>query len=189
MGKYIAFLRAVNVGGTVLKMEDFRKTLEYISYKKVKTYIQSGNAVFEHTESNKRRMEAEITSELKNRLNVATVVIVLTKEELQAVVESHPLVHLGDGKNLYVTLLSHESAKEDVEVLMETMNDIDKHEVKHRVVYSYYGEGYGTSRRSNNFIEKILKVSATTRNWATMKAIMDLCDKRDIAGIEQRFVV
>jgi len=189
MGKYIAFLRAVNVGGAVLRMEDFRKTLEYIGYSGVKTYIQSGNAVFEHTESNKRRMEAEIDSELKNRLKVETLAIVLSREELQAAVESHPLSHMGDAKNLYVTLLSHEAAKEELETLMETMNDIDRHEVRHRVVYSYYGEGYGKSRRSNNFIEKILKVSATTRNWTTMKAVMDLCEGREPAGIEQGSVV
>jgi uncharacterized protein (DUF1697 family) len=176
MGKYIAFLRAVNIGSTALTMEDLRNTFEYIGYKKVKTYIQSGNAVFEHSESNKRRMEAEINSELKNRVNVATVAIVLTKEELKAIAEVHPLAQLGEEKNLYVTLLSHEPAKEDVEVLMETMNDIDKHVVKHRIVYSYYGEGYETSRRSNNFIEKILKVSATTRNWATIKAVTDLSE-------------
>ncbi|HWP67767.1 MAG TPA: DUF1697 domain-containing protein, partial [Rectinemataceae bacterium] len=100
-------------------------------------------------------------------------------DELKSIVESHPLADRGDADNLYVTLLSHQPQREDVEVLMETMNDIDKHEVKNRVVYSYYGNGYGTSKRSNNFIEKILKVSATTRNWSTMHKIMELCVKSD----------
>lgn len=179
MAKYIAFLRGVNVGGVVLKMEDFKKVLEYLGYKNIKTYIQSGNAVFENSDSNKRRMEAEIAFEIKIKSIVTTVVIVLSMDELKSIVESHPLAGLGDADNLYVTLLSHQPQREDVEVLMETMNDIDKHEVKNRVVYSYYGNGYGTSKRSNNFIEKILKVSATTRNWNTMHKIMELCMESD----------
>jgi uncharacterized protein (DUF1697 family) len=178
MGILIALLRGVNVGGIALKMEDFRKILEYIGCRKVKTFIQSGNAVFEHAESNKRKIEAEIAFELKNIAGVSTVVIVLSKEELKAVVEAHPLSALGDEGSLYITILAHEPASEDVEALMETMNEVDKHIVKHRIVYSYYGNGYGTSKRSNNFIEKMLKVSATTRSWNTMKKIMQLCDER-----------
>lgn len=175
--KYIAFLRGVNIGGIVLKMEDFKKVLEYIGCRNVKTYIQSGNAVFEHSESNKRRMEAEIAFELQIIAKVTTVAIVMEKEELRGIVEAHPLAQLGDEKNLYVTILAHEPAREDVEALMETMNDVDKHEVKHRAVYSHYGNGYGTSKRTNNFLEKMLKVPATTRNWTTMKKIMEMCDE------------
>jgi len=175
MGKYIAFLRGVNVGGIVLKMEDFKKVLEYLGYRNVRTYIQSGNAVFENSESNKKRMEAEIAFEIKIIGKITTVAIVLAMDELKGIVESHPLAGSGDADNLYVTLLADHPQKEDVEVLMETMNDIDIHSVKNKVVYSYYGNGYGTSKRSNNFIEKILKVSATTRNWNTMRKIMELC--------------
>ncbi|HWP69044.1 MAG TPA: DUF1697 domain-containing protein, partial [Rectinemataceae bacterium] len=78
MGKYIAFLRGVNVGGIVLKMDDFKKVLEYLGYQNIKTYIQSGNAVFENSDSNKRRMEAEIAFEIKIKSKVTTVAIVLS---------------------------------------------------------------------------------------------------------------
>lgn len=175
MGKYIVFLRGVNVGGSILKNDDFKKALAYIGYSNITIYIQSGNAIFENNETNKRRMEADIAYELKSIAGVTTVAIVLSVDELRTVAESHPLELSGDGKNLYVTLLSHEPDKKDIEVLMETMNDIDIHEVRNRVVYSYYGNGYGTSKRSNNFIEKILKVSATTRNWVTLNNILKLC--------------
>lgn len=179
MAKYLALLRGVNVGGVVLKMEDFRSVLEYIGFAKVRTYIQSGNALFESGEDNKRRMEAAIASELKARAGRDIVVIVKTIPELRRIVEVHPLAALGDIGKLYVTILSHEPAKEDVEALMETMNDVDRHEVEGRVVYSYYGEGYGASKRTNNFIEKILKVSATTRNWETMNKLLDLAMEKD----------
>ncbi len=174
MGCYFAFLRGVNVGGVVLKMEDLRKLLEYIGYAKVRTYIQSGNAIFESAESNKRRMEAEIAHEAKAVVGKDIGVIVLSREELAAIVASHPLASLGPVENLYVTLLSLEPEAGDRDNLLGTMNDVDRHEMGKRVVYSYYGEGYGNSKRSNNFIEKMLKVTATTRNWTTMTKLFEL---------------
>jgi len=174
MGSYFVFLRGVNVGGVVLKMEDLRKLLEYIGYSKVRTYIQSGNAIFECGESNKRRMEAEIAQETKAVVGRDIGVIVLSLEELAAIVASHPLASLGPAEKLYVTLLSQEPEAGDRDNLLGTMNEVDRHAMGKRVVYSYYGEGYGNSKRSNNFIEKMLKVTATTRNWTTMTTLYEL---------------
>ena len=174
MATFFVFLRGVNVGGVVLKMEDLRKLLEYIGFTKVRTYIQSGNAIFESGEANKRRMEAEIAFETKAVVGRDIPVFVLSREELDAIVAEHPLAILGSEDKLYVTLLAQEPEAEDRENLMGTMNDVDRHAMGKRVVYSYYGEGYGNSKRSNNFIEKMLKVNATTRNWATMTKLYEL---------------
>ena len=174
MSRYIAFVRGINVGGVVLKMEDLRQILGYIGFSNVETYIQSGNALFDSKQGNKRKMEAEIAQEIKNKIDRGVVVIVKSVEELRRIAASHPLEALGDPKNLYVTLLSHDPTGPDIETLMETMNEVDRHEVAHRVVYSYYGQGYGNSKRSNNFLEKILKVSATTRNWTVIQKLAQL---------------
>lgn len=174
MARYIAFVRGVNVGGVVLKMEDLKKMLEYVGLKNVSTYIQSGNALFDSKQVNKRKMESEIAQEIKNKLDRDIAVIVKTAEEIRRIAATHPLESMGDPKNLYVTLLSYDPTGPDVETLMETMNEVDRHEVANRVVYSYYGNGYGNSKRSNNFIEKILKVSATTRNWAVIQRLAQL---------------
>ena len=174
MSSYFAFLRGVNVGGVVLKMEDLRKLLEYIGFAKVRTYIQSGNAVFESAEANKRKMEAEIAYEVKALVGRDIGVLVFSTEELAAIVATHPLEALGPEDKLYVTLLAQEPEEADRENLLETMNDIDRHAMGKRVVYSYYGEGYGNSKRSNNFIEKMLKVMATTRNWNTMRTVYEM---------------
>jgi uncharacterized protein (DUF1697 family) len=177
MDKYIVFVRGINVGGVVLKMEDFRKILSFIGFSNIQTYIQSGNAIFESKDSNKRKMEAEIAYEIKNVAGIDVGVIVLTQDELKSLTASHPLKELGDPKNLYVTLLSHEPDAADAENLLDTMNEIDTHVIKNRAVYSYYGEGYGNSKRSNNFIEKMLKVMATTRNWNTMEKLYSMINE------------
>ena len=182
MGRYVALIRGINVGGVVLKMEDLRHILEYVGFSGVRTYIQSGNAVFESRESNKRKMEAEIAQEIKNKVDRDVAVIVKTVDELRRIVESHPLADLGEAKNLYVTVLAYDPTGPDVETLMETMNEVDRHEVMNRAVYSYYGKGYGTSKRSNNFIEKILKVSGTTRNWETLNRLYELASGNESEG-------
>jgi uncharacterized protein (DUF1697 family) len=174
MSRYVALVRGINVGGVVLKMEDLKRMLEYVGFSKVRTYIQSGNAIFETKEVNKRKMEAEIAQEIKNKIDRDIVVIVKTAEEIARIAAAHPLADLGDEKNLYVTVLAYDPTGPDIETLMETMNEVDRHEVANRAVYSYYGQGYGNSKRSNNFIEKILKVSATTRNWATIRKLAEL---------------
>ena len=174
MPRYVAFVRGVNVGGVVLKMEDLRKMLEYIGFTKVSTYIQSGNAIFDSKQANKRKMESEIAQEIKNKLDRDVAVIVKTVDEVRRIAGSHPLAELGDEDKLYVTILAYDPTGPDIEILKETMNDVDRHEVANRVVYSYYGNGYGNSKRSNNFIEKILKVSATTRNWSVIRKLAEL---------------
>ncbi|HUX38677.1 MAG TPA: DUF1697 domain-containing protein [Rectinemataceae bacterium] len=174
MSSYFAFLRGVNVGGVLLKMEDLQKLLEYIGFTKVRTYIQSGNAIFESGQGNKRKMEAEIAYEVKAVVGRDIGVLVFSMEELAAIVASHPLEALGPAEKLYVTLLAQEPEEGDRENLLGTMNDIDRHAMGKKVVYSYYGEGYGNSKRSNNFIEKMLKVTATTRNWTTMRTVYEM---------------
>jgi uncharacterized protein (DUF1697 family) len=174
MGCFCAFLRGVNVGGVVLKMEDFRKLLAYIGFSNARTYIQSGNAVFESPESNRRKMEAEIAHEVKHLVGRDIAVFVLSAGDLGNIVAAHPLAAMGDSGKLYVTLLSQDPEAGDRDNLLGTMNDIDLHAMGSRVVYSFYGEGYGKSKRSNNFIEKMLRVSATTRNWDTMNMVYQM---------------
>ena len=161
-----------------------RKILSYIGYSSVRTYIQSGNAVFQCGESNRRKMEAEIAHEVHHLLRREVTVFVLSLDDLRAITSAHPLAAMGDQSKLYVTLLSHEPEAADRENLLGTMNEVDRHEVSGRVVYSYYGEGYGTSKRSNNFIEKMLRVGATTRNWSTMRSVLDLAEGKEADALE-----
>jgi uncharacterized protein (DUF1697 family) len=53
MTQYIAFLRAINVGGRLVKMEDLKKMLAMPGMKNISTYIQSGNVVFESGEADR----------------------------------------------------------------------------------------------------------------------------------------
>jgi len=75
MSKYIAFLRAVNVGGRVVKMEQLKKIFEDLKLKNVKTFIQSGNVIFETMEKDKNILTKKIEKKLKASLNYEVLVI------------------------------------------------------------------------------------------------------------------
>ena len=69
---------------------------------------------------------------------------------------------------LYYTLLSEKPSAENVEKLMALANDIDFYTVHDKIIYILVNTKYSDSKFSNNLIEKVLKVEATTRNHATM---------------------
>ena len=69
---------------------------------------------------------------------------------------------------LYYSLLSEKPTKENIEKLMALANDIDLYTVHEKIIYILVNTKYSDSKFSNNLIEKVLKVEATTRNHATM---------------------
>jgi Protein of unknown function (DUF1697) len=84
MRTFIAFFRGINVGGNaILPMRDLVETLEGLGLKSVKTYIQSGNAVFQSTNSNVAELSRKITAAIETRHGLAPHVLLLGIQELQ----------------------------------------------------------------------------------------------------------
>jgi len=181
---YVALPRGVETGDVTVSADSLRKILAYIGFKKIRVMADGSGAAFEAVDNNRRKMEAEIAFELRHAPGVDQGIILLTVEELRAITAAHPLADRGDEGNLYVTVLSHDPAREDVDMLVETMNGLDEHAVVGKAVYSYYGAGYQSSRRSNEFFEKVMKLQATTRSWAAMRKLLELSS--DESG--QRFI-
>jgi uncharacterized protein (DUF1697 family) len=174
VSKYIAFIRGINVGGIVLKMDDLKKILDHAGFKKIQTYIQSGNAIFESSITNIPEIEKKIKSGIFKESGLDIVVIVKTKEELEKITASHPFEEKDNQKGLYITILNTQPIENKVRELMDLKSDVDKFILKGDIVYSYYGDGYGKSKFTNNYIENKLSASGTTRNWNTMKKIAEL---------------
>lgn len=64
MGKYIALIRGINVGGNkIVKMQDLKTMLQSLGFQNVKTYIQSGNVVFDGGETGKRLLRNPLKKE------------------------------------------------------------------------------------------------------------------------------
>ena len=90
MVKYAAFLRAVNVGGRIVKMDRLKKILEELKLKNVKTFIQSGNVIFETAEKDKNIVISKIEKKLKSSLGYEVLVMLRTDKELADIATNNP---------------------------------------------------------------------------------------------------
>ena len=178
--RYVAFLRAINVGGKrMIKMEALRGVFESAGYQNVRTFIASGNVIFNATETDPDSLAKKIEKKILKAFGHDVTVIVLTLAELQRVVKLNPFKNIKASKEvmLFVSFLSSEPAKK-LKLPMRSANEnLDVIALKGRVAFVVaYHKKNGWFGFPNNFLEKDLNVAATTRNWTTVRKIAALED-------------
>ena len=179
MKTYIALLRGINVTGyNMIKMKDLTVHLASLKYSNIKTYIQSGNILFESDNKESKIFEKEIHHLIENKFGFNVPVIVKTTEEMKKVHKNNPFVNgsNSDINKLYVTFLSEAPLKENIVKMVETKIDADEFILTddNNVVYLNCGNGYGKTKLSNTFFESKLKVTATTRSWKTVEKLVEM---------------
>lgn len=171
---YIAFLRGINVGGQkIIKMEKLKDIFESLQFQNVKTYIQSGNVIFESTEESTDIL-CKMETELEHILGDKVTCIIRTVDELEEVIKQNPFSTSEDIEKQYVTFLDRKPTAEAAARLMSYKNDVDDFYVINREVFLLCGKGYGKTKFSNHFLESKLDVLATTRNWKTVNKILNM---------------
>ncbi len=175
MNTYIALLRGINVGGhKKIKMADLRTSLKTKGFLEIQTYIQSGNLVFRYDET-PANCEIKIASCIEKEFGFEVPTIVVSHSNFKEIVVNNPFS--GEQvKETYYTILSRFPEKEmiaDFETIKYTDGQIILQE---RCVYYHAAKGFGKSKYSNNLVEKMLKLNATTRNHRTMIKILELAE-------------
>ncbi|MBK6782739.1 MAG: DUF1697 domain-containing protein [Saprospiraceae bacterium] len=88
MQVYISFLKGINVGGNnIIKKEVLKELYENLGFKKVTTYIQSGNIIFMAEGKNIDQLEEMIEGQIQNKLNLQIKGIVINKEILEKTIQ------------------------------------------------------------------------------------------------------
>ncbi|PHR72831.1 MAG: hypothetical protein COA67_03785 [Lutibacter sp.] len=175
MSKYIALLRGINVSGQKkILMADLRELLS--SFRNVKTYIQSGNVIFESDTKNVKKLAQYIKDKIHKKYGFEVPVIVKTTEELLQTFNNNPFLKESaiDIKQLYVTFLSETPSKENVKIMNQIDYSPDIFVIQNNLIYSCYPNGAGRSKMTINVFEKKLEVSATSRNWNTVTKLLTL---------------
>lgn len=91
MARYVALLRGINVGGNnIVKMSELKACFEHIGYQNVHTYINSGNIIFESSETNSQKLTNTIETALKEAFGFELRVVVCSLEQLRAIVQNAP---------------------------------------------------------------------------------------------------
>jgi uncharacterized protein (DUF1697 family) len=170
---HIALLRGVNVGQTVVSMDRLRASFAGLGFGNVRTYIQSGNVIFE-TANSSGDLSARIEQRLLRDFGVSVPVLLKTPEQLAEVVRRNPFLRDGavDRSKLHVTFLSAPAPPPAREVLQSLAAGPEQVRILGREIYLYCPNGYGRTKLSNAAIEKKLWVVATTRNWNTVNTLL-----------------
>lgn len=175
MGRYIAFLRGINVSGQKkILMKDLRESLNNAGFTNVQTYIQSGNVVFEATSSKIGMLATQIEEAIKKDFGFDVPVLVKTQNELVEIMDRNPFAVTADDKNQYFALLNKCAEPEMVQNLNASDYPNEEFYITDACVYLNCKIGAGKAKLTNNLIEKKLKVTATTRNLKTMKKMIEL---------------
>ena len=170
MKKHIAFLRAINVGGTkIIKMDHLKKMFESFGLQNVQTYIQTGNVIFEAQASPK--LEAKLEKQLEAALGYRVEVFIRSMDELAKIV-SQDHFEPQETDTLHVVFLREKPAKALVDTLKKYNSAADEFTVLGREVYNLRHDR-DKSVFSNNFIERIFGTTTTTRNITTLKKIFE----------------
>ncbi|HEU5396565.1 MAG TPA: DUF1697 domain-containing protein, partial [Verrucomicrobiae bacterium] len=173
----IAMLRGINVSGhKIIRMEQLRASFEDLGFRDVRTYVQSGNVVFDSGKNSTAGLSAKIEKKILTDYGFDVPVLLKTAEELERVIHDNPLAKAAnlDESRLHITFLSDAAPKTAEKSLQALAASSERFHVNGREIYLYCPDGYGRTKLSNTAIEKKLGLGATTRNWKSVNALLAL---------------
>jgi uncharacterized protein (DUF1697 family) len=171
MTTYISLLRGVNVGGkNRIKMDELAKLYESMGYSRVRTYIQSGNVLFDSADMDTGRLQREIEGKIMSVLGLDVRVLIRTRDELRDVIGRNPF-----GREyidqLYVAFLSAATGNPPMDALDKLKDEREHFVISGKEIFIYYYNGAGTTKFSNAALEKKLGAVSTMRNWNTVNQL------------------
>lgn len=175
--KYISLLRGINVSGQKkIKMADLRALYEGLGFKKVTSYIQSGNVVFETRSTKANAIEQKIAKAIADSYGFEVPILVVQWQHIDYIIHHNPFVNQSDADptKLLVALLKDKPKPELVEKTNEYSFSPDEFVIDDRYVFIHCPNGFGRSKINNNFFEHKLQVKATTRNWRTLNKLWEM---------------
>ena len=173
MNNYIALFRGINIGGHhLLPMKDLAGIFGGMGFQQVKTYIQSGNVVFQSAQIDKNKIAREISSRILKSYGFAPTVLLLEVSELQEAIDNNPFP-ITDGKALHFFFLESHPPNPDLEGLLAIKLKSEEFKLCNKIFYLYAPEGVGRSKLALK-VEKGLGVPATGRNWNTVRELISL---------------
>jgi uncharacterized protein (DUF1697 family) len=176
MIKYIAFLRAINVGGHTVKMDQLKNLFEKMGFENVETFIASGNVIFETKSKNIDLITKKIEIELEKFLGYKVVTFLRSTNDLKGISEYKPFKKADlDNKNnsLYIALLSTPPSKENQKKVLELSNNVNEFHFNNNELYWLCRKNFSDSGITGKTLEKALGAETTVRNSNTINKMVD----------------
>jgi uncharacterized protein (DUF1697 family) len=170
MPRFVAFLRAINVGGHNVKMVDLRGHFESLGFDRVETFIASGNVIFDAPSSDTKALELKIGDRLREILGYNVVTMLRTQAEVEAIARYQPFskAQREAASLLYVGFVAEPLGVPAKKVVMALKNDNDDFHVRGREIYWLIKVRQMQAISSAARLEKSLKVPITFRGINTV---------------------
>ncbi|MEZ5064016.1 MAG: DUF1697 domain-containing protein [bacterium] len=170
----IALFRGINVGGRSLPMKELVEECESLGLENVRTYIQSGNVVFETSRAPARALAGRLADAVRARRGFRPEILILRADDLAAVVRENPFPKaVSDPKTLHAFFLAKAAAPADLVALEKLRAGRERFELTTRAFYLHAPDGFGTSKLAAR-VEHHLGVPATARNWRTVMKLAEM---------------
>lgn len=171
----VALLRGINVGGkNSLPMKKLVAILENIGARNVRTYVQSGNVVFQSAESDLSMFSKTLPAEIKKHCGFEPYVLILGLHVLEIAMKNNPFPEAEtDASSLHLGFLASIPKHPDLDTLDRLKKDSERFRLIGSVFYLHAPDGIGRSTLATRS-EKLLGVPMTDRNWRTVCKIREL---------------
>ena len=185
MHTWITLLRGINVGGNnPLPMRELVVHLETLGLTDVKTYLQSGNAVFRAPKKRKSpaALEKQIAGHIEQHHRFRPRVLILTPDALERAATQNPFPEgEADPKTLHLSFLAEpargsktaKKPKPDLAAMESLKSPTERYQLIDRVFYLHAPDGIGHSKLAAK-AEQLLAVECTARNWRTVQKLHEL---------------
>ncbi|MFE3034024.1 DUF1697 domain-containing protein [Streptomyces canus] len=175
---YAALLRGINVGGSrKVPMADLRTLMEGLGHDGVRSYLQSGQAVFTADHGDEEPLAAELTAAIEQRFGFPVDVIVRDHDYLKAIVDNCPFPAAElEAKQLHVTYFSAPVDEDRFAEIDRTAHLPEDFRLGDRALYLYAPNGLGRSKLAEYLSRPRLNkgVIATSRNWNTVVKLVEM---------------
>jgi uncharacterized protein (DUF1697 family) len=155
-------------------MKDLAAVLQRAGFARVRTYIQSGNVVFQSAAGGGSGLSSKIALLIQKKFGFQPQVMVLSERQLAAAVGSNPFPEAAaDHKSLHLFFLSERPSNPDLGSLARVKNRSEAFVLKGGVFYLHTPQGFAISKVRAK-IERCLGVHATARNWRTANQLLEM---------------
>lgn len=173
---HVALLRGINVGGrNRLPMSVLAELFRAAGCREVRTYIQSGNVLFQAPPRLAQRVPELLAQRIAATLGLQVPVIVRSAAELARVAGRNPfLSSAADPAALHVAFLAQAPERKRVAALDPERSPGDAFLVKGREIYLHLPKGVAKTRITSPYLDATLDTVCTVRNWRTVQMLAEL---------------
>ncbi len=175
--KHVALLRGINVGGkNILPMKDLAALFTQAGCTEVRTYIQSGNVIFE-APAGAPKIAATVTANIEKRFGIKIPVIIRTSQQLAQIIRNNPFLSaVADQRGLHVYFLADSPSAQAVGGLDPARSAPDAFHVRGQEIYLHLPNGMGRTKLTNAYFDSKLSTICTARNWATVRKLSEMME-------------